>query len=94
MSATPSGLTVGHFCRIHRSSSPRLPVACPYGKHTTHVHENEVKAARRGTLLIPSCIVCKKHYHLVIHGKLKAIRAVPSDNGSPATQLTLDAKAH
>ena len=92
MNAKAAPYTEGHYCKVHQTHSPRVLVECPYGRHLTHVHEADVKNAKRGWKLVPRCVVCRREIHVLVGGKLESVKVVADDSGSPAIQGRLGIK--
>jgi hypothetical protein len=80
------------WCAVHRTKEPPLYSPCAYCNRDTHLHESNIKLAKRGIAQVILCGGCAKPNRLVVAARGYGWTLVVQENGNPVLQGTLRLK--
>jgi len=80
------------WCSVHRTKDPPLYSPCAYCNRDTHIHESNIKLAKRGIAQVILCGRCAKPNRLIVAYDGKRWELEVQENGTPVMQGKLGLK--
>jgi hypothetical protein len=81
-----------YWCTVHRTREDPLNTTCAYCHRGMHIHESNIKLAKRGIAQVILCGRCAKPNRLVVAFDGARWELMVQENGNPVLQGTLRLK--
>jgi len=81
-----------YWCTVHRTKELPLDTSCAYCHTNMHIHESNIKLAKRGIAQVILCGRCAKLNRLVVAFDGRRWELMVQENGNPVMQGTLNLK--
>ena len=81
-----------YWCKVHKTASESVTVACLRCRQPFHIHEENLSRARHREAEVLGCPKCH-HAHVLIPAAMgRAMQLATWDEGAPAIQLSMEVK--
>ena len=82
------------WCSVHHTREIKLYSTCPYCTYVVHLHEANIKVAKRGVAQVVHCSRCKRKARVMPSVDGKRWELVVQEDGQPVIQMGLGLKVH